>query len=285
MKSKDNHFTPPNLIVIGAQKCGTTTLHYYLNQHPEIYTSRIKELNFFNGIHNWEKGIDWYSSNFSSKYKINGESSPQYTFIPQWDNVAKRMYSIIPDAKLIYIVRDPIERIISAYVHRYAAGHEDDNINNAFQHLDNNLYIIRTKYYMQISQFTEYYPLSRISIISSEDLRNKRTETIRDIFNFLDVDDQYYSKKFGNEKHFTTQMRRRNKIGNYLTLLTRKLIGDKIHPDIRWRIERIVHYAFSKSVPKPNMDEKIKDEIRNYLKEDINQFRKLSGKKFKEWTV
>jgi len=186
---------------------------------------------------------------------------------------------------LIYIVRDPIERIISAYVHSYALGHDDGNINDAFHDMDNNIYVIRTKYYMQISQFTEYYSLSRISIISSEELRNKRTETIRDIFNFLEVDDQFYSKKFENERHITSQMRKRNKIGNYLTLLTRKLIGNKIHPDIRWRIKRIVHYAFSKSVPKPNMDEKIKDEIRNYLKEDIYKFKELTGKDFEYWSI
>jgi len=259
MENSINKPTLPNLIIIGAQKCGTTTLHYYLNQHPEIYMSRIKEINFFNYNHNWEKGVDWYASNFSPRHRINGESTPQYTFVPQWTNVANRMHTIIPDAKLIYIARDPVERIMSAYVHRYVEGHEDGNINDAFQDLENNLYIIRTKYYMQISQFTDYYPLSRIHIISSEELRSKRTETLRDIFNFLDVDDQFYSKKFENERHITTQMRKRNKIGNYLTLLTRKLIGDKIHSDIRWRIERAVHYVLSEPVSKPDMDEKIKD--------------------------
>lgn len=114
----------PNLIVIGAHKCATTSLHYYLGLHPQISMSREKELNFFIKERNWYKGIEWYKSNFTTKAMIYGESSPNYTNYPFFMGVPERMCSVVPEAKLIYIVRDPIDRVISHYVHNYANSHE-----------------------------------------------------------------------------------------------------------------------------------------------------------------
>ena len=66
----------PNTIVIGAQKCGTSTLHYYLGFHPEISASRPKELNFFIEGRGWERGVDWYRSHFDPTKPVRLESSP-----------------------------------------------------------------------------------------------------------------------------------------------------------------------------------------------------------------
>src|SRR5258708_2921814 len=140
----------PNLIVIGAQKCATSSLHYYLGLHPDIYMSVEKELNFFASHYNWERGVDWYKASFHSQAKILGEASPEYTNFPQQPNVADRMAELIPQAKLIYIVRDPIERIISHYVHLYSRNLEDRPIDEALHSLANNYYLYRSKYFMQL---------------------------------------------------------------------------------------------------------------------------------------
>src|ERR687894_2292944 len=73
----------PNLIVIGAQKCGTSVLHYYLSLHPEVSMSRPKELNFFIEERNWPRGLDWYKSQFDGDARVRGEASPNYTAYPQ----------------------------------------------------------------------------------------------------------------------------------------------------------------------------------------------------------
>ena len=131
---KSQKGTLPNLIIIGAQKCGTTSLHYYLNLHPQILMSREKELNFFITERNWSKGVDWYRSQFVEKAEIYGESSPNYTDYIRFGGVPERMYSVVPDARLIYILRDPIERIVSHYVHLCDMGLETGllNLNVAF---------------------------------------------------------------------------------------------------------------------------------------------------------
>ncbi len=72
----------PNLIVIGAQKCGTTSLHDYLGRHPEIRMSAEKELNFFQLERNWHRGVHWYEKQFPGGTAIRGETSPGYTYFP-----------------------------------------------------------------------------------------------------------------------------------------------------------------------------------------------------------
>ena len=78
----------PNLIVIGGLKCGTTSLHHYLNLHPQVAMSRPKELNFFVAELNWELGADWYASHFDRTAQVRGETSPHYTNLPRFAGVA-----------------------------------------------------------------------------------------------------------------------------------------------------------------------------------------------------
>lgn len=163
--------TLPNLIVIGTQKGGTCSLHYYLSLHPQIYMCREKELNFFisqRDWSNWERGIEWYEKKFVGKAKIYGESSPNYTNYSRYDQVPRRMHSIIPDAKLVYILRDPIKRIISNYMHRYSDGTEDRSISKAFKKLEASGYTRRSLYYFQLEQYLEYYPKSKLEKQSSD---------------------------------------------------------------------------------------------------------------------
>ncbi len=114
----------PNLIVIGSQKCGTSGLHYYLGLHPEISMSTPKELDFFIAERNYPLGLDWYRSQFDPQAKVRGESSPNYTAYPQHVGVPERMHSIVPEARLLYMVRDPIDRIAAHWVHNFAKRRE-----------------------------------------------------------------------------------------------------------------------------------------------------------------
>ncbi|MBW1859792.1 MAG: sulfotransferase domain-containing protein, partial [Deltaproteobacteria bacterium] len=128
---------------IGALKCGTTSLHYYLGLHPEISMSREKELYFFVKECNWYKGVDWYKSHFSGQSRIYGECTPIYTAYPVYRGVAERMHGVVPGAKLIYVVRDPIDRLVSHYVHACEMGREDRGIEGALSILEQVLHANR----------------------------------------------------------------------------------------------------------------------------------------------
>lgn len=109
----------PNLFVIGAMKCGTTSLHEYLNTHPQIAMSRQKEPAYFVEELTMRRGESWYLGLFESgaRYRYIGESSTQYTMLPTFQGVPERIFRFNPEARLIYIMRNPFERTLSHYWH------------------------------------------------------------------------------------------------------------------------------------------------------------------------
>jgi hypothetical protein len=197
----------PNLVVIGAMKCGTSALHRYLGLHPEIEMSRPKELNFFFGSlsgpagrgsepeqwveGNWHRGPAWYARHFSSKAPVRGESSPGYTS-PSHTGVAERMRALVPGAKLVYLVRDPVERAISQYRHHCDQGTEKRSLEEALCDLGSQ-YLSRGLYYQRLEPFLRAFPRSQIAIVSREELLSDRQNTLRRLFGFVGVDEDFWT--------------------------------------------------------------------------------------------
>ena len=121
--------TLPNFVVIGAMKAGTVSLRHYLDEHPDVFLGRggtFGEPNFFTAEYNWPRGRGWYESLFdgADQAAAIGECSPSYTMAPAFGGVPERMAQVVPDARLIYLVRDPIARMRSMYMHQVSAGRE-----------------------------------------------------------------------------------------------------------------------------------------------------------------
>ncbi len=188
----------PNLVIIGGLKCGTTSLHHYLSLHPEIGMSRPKELNFFVSELNWPLGSGWYASHFSGRDQVRGESSPHYTNEPRFSGVAGRMNELIPETRLIYVVRDPIERMLSHYLHNIAGGYEQRPLEQALADPDS-AYVDRGLYAMQLDPYLARFPRERIEIVAQEDLKADREQTMRSLFSFLGVDAGFSSPQFSRE--------------------------------------------------------------------------------------
>ncbi|HEY1890288.1 MAG TPA: sulfotransferase [Steroidobacteraceae bacterium] len=110
----------PNLFIIGAMKSGTTTLHEYLDTHPQILMSHEKEPGYFVEELGLHKGEEWYYSRWErdgGEYRYLGESSTHYTKLPVFQGVPERLYRFNPQARLIYIMRNPFDRVVSQYWH------------------------------------------------------------------------------------------------------------------------------------------------------------------------
>ena len=293
----------PNVVIIGAMKSGTTSLHHYLNLHPEICMSRQKELNFFNRDKNWNKGVEWYKSNFVGQGKIYGESSPNYTDYPRSKNVPQRMFSIIPSAKLIYVVRNPIERIISHYIHLVAIGKEHQCIDRALSDLDSNLYVTRSKYYFQLSQFLEFYSPSNILVISSEELSNYPQKVMAKVFHFLEVDAEFEFDvtknagnilifggsifnsdfKFNTKLHSSASKRKLKIPAKGRTDKTLKKITKVLPIEIREHAKKIIYFPFTEKINKPELNNELRNKLWDYLSEDIELLEQFTGRSFLEW--
>src|SRR3954465_13272499 len=175
-RRRKRHAQLPNLIIVGGLKCGTTSIHHYLGLHPEVQMSKPKELNFFVSELNWDLGLDWYRGRFDDRFEVRGESSPHYTNLPRFEGVAERIQQNCPDARLLYMVRDPIKRILSHWVHATGAGYETGEMVEVLSRPDTS-YMNRSKYWMQLQPYLELFDREQISIVTQEELHTEREET------------------------------------------------------------------------------------------------------------
>ena len=203
----------PDFLIIGAQKCGTTSLFHYLGQHPQLVPSFGKEVHYFDGgltpsDDNFGKGERWYRANFPLRRTIKRgdrtfEASPLYMFHPL---APRRIHDLLPRAKLIALLRNPTERAISHYFHSKQRGLEDLSISDALHREDERLapvmksgaynssafihhsYQSRGLYLPQLQRYLEYFSRERILILSSEELFSRPAQTLRTVFEFVEVD-------------------------------------------------------------------------------------------------
>jgi hypothetical protein len=180
--------TRPTFIVIGAMKAGTTSLWHHLRSHPQVFMSSTKELRYFIAERNWHLGPDWYRAQFADAGNAVavGEASPDYTLGHAFQGVPGRMADLIPDARLIYLLRDPVKRLRSHYLERLRVGDETRPPERAIR--ENPGYVRGSCYMWQLERFLDHYPRDQILLVTSESLRDSRSETLRSIFAFIGVD-------------------------------------------------------------------------------------------------
>lgn len=192
----------PELVIIGAMKCGTTSLHAYLDAHPDVAMSHPKELNFFFGpaaragdwaegnwhLGNWHRGTAWYAARFDPGAQVRGEASPGYTS-PDHPEVAGRMAEVLPGVRLVYAVRDPVDRAVSQYWHHRRDGTETRPPGEAL--LDpGSQYVSRGRYLERLEPFLATGAFDgRISVVAQEDLRDRPRATMRRLFGWLGLED------------------------------------------------------------------------------------------------
>lgn len=260
----------PTFVVIGAMKSGTTSLHQYLKTHPDVSMSDTKEINFFIAERNWPRGLDWYAEQFERAVPARGESSPNYTKRHQFEGVPARMHTVLPRARLIYVVRDPIDRAVSHAVHSVRKGRlppgaltsffqpppglRPSHPEYSFHHPDRGYYMLHaSRYHYQLSAFLEYYPLRQVLVVDTDQLRHQRRATLRRVFSFIGVDPAHDTEAFDRVHHTTT--------GTQLETPT----GDPFEP--------------------PTLTSSQREQMAAYLRDDVERFRHLTGQDFASWSL
>jgi hypothetical protein len=275
----------PNLIVIGGLKCGTTSLHHYLSLHPEISMSRPKELNFFVAELNWDLGRDWYASHFDRAAPVRGESSPHYTNLPRFAGVAERMRALLEDARILYMVRDPIDRMLSQYVHNVGGGYESRALDEALDDPESS-YVNRSRYAMQVEPYLREFGSDKVTIVSREELRDDRATTMRRMFELLAVDPSFSSDEF--EREWETGSARAKPGGFRLMDRAVRLPGlrafdrnfDRLPESLRWRVERLVHDPDAGAAPKPVLPDDLRERLIELLRADVERLESIAAREF-----
>ncbi len=286
-RRRRGHAAMPNLIIIGGLKCGTTSIHHYLGLHPEIQMSKPKELNFFVEELNWDLGLDWYRGRFDDRFPVRGESSPHYTNMPRYTGVAERIREHCPDAKLIYMVRDPISRILSHWRHATGAGYETRAMEDVLLR-DDQTYVTRSMYWMQLQPYMDLFPKEQISVIAQEELQGDREGTMRRAFSFAGVDPDFTSEQFDREWEKSTA--KESDKYQFMEKLI-KLPGfrsfdrnfDRLPERMRWMVEKVVHDPDAPEAPKPELTPEVEAHLVSLFGEDSRRVQEYAGREFPRW--
>ena len=261
----------PDFIIIGAAKSGTTSLVKYLDQHADISFSHPKEPGFFYwpGIHS--KGLKHYARFFegcSDRAKI-GEASTAYLYgeeTPRWIKEA------IPDAKLIAILRNPVERAFSHYMHRYGLGQETRSFKQAIIEgtslIHINLkdkthysYVDRGMYARQIQTYLHHFDASQLLILLFDDLVYDSQRVVESCFDFLGVDS---SISVDTSRKYNASIGLRSKFLNRL-VFENNLFSDFLAKTLslrnKNRIREFIRRLNYKTVPKAKIDENVRREL------------------------
>ena len=287
----------PNLIVIGAPKCGTTSLHFYLDQHPDISMSTPKELRFF-FRDDWKSNVAWYGRQFddASSRLVRGESTPGYTLYPYRRDVAERMHSLVPRAKLIYVVRDPIQRIVSHWAETVAnSRYRGDPPPVPRRALSdwladpvepNNVLVWASRYATQLEQYLRVFPSPQMMVLDFATLRDHRGEALRECFRFLDLDGEVDEAVLTPELNKRAEQYELTTVGAPIWNYILSPIGRRAPRAVRQRLSRRVRNAVQRRVELPG---ELSDEERSMLLEllgpEVERLRALTGKPFAEWSM
>lgn len=198
-----------HLVVIGQMKCGTTAVHRYLDAHPHIEMAPGKEVNFFFGAPphgarsaddadedvaassadpagQWWRGTGWYAELFTGGDRMTGEASPGYSS-PDHPEVASRLRRVVPDAHVVYLVRDPLQRALSQFRHHRRDGAEQRPVTEALLDEDSQ-YVARSRYLERLAPFLAMFPTERVHVVVSERLHADTGTEMGRLYGRLGVD-------------------------------------------------------------------------------------------------
>lgn len=248
----------PNFLIIGAPKAGTTSLYWYLAQHPQIFMSPVKEPKFFalegqdvdyrgpgDDTHEYTTNYETYTSLFESATSeiALGEASPWYLHM---QGSAEQIQRHIPDVKIIAILRDPVERAYSQYCMHKEFGHEPiSDFESAWQaeakRRSENwsprwFYRDRGFYFSQLKRYFEIFDRNQIRVYLFDDLEHDSLAVVQDIYGFLGVDDYFVpdtSQRFNARRNpsnsrFYQALRQSRRMTSIVSLLARKSMGSAL---------------------------------------------------------
>ena len=277
----------PNFFIVGASKAGTTSLYEYLNKIPQVFMSTIKEPNYFIETIHPERLFCTVISDKKKYLKLFsdvkdevaiGEASPFYLIDPE---TPKLIHKTIPNARIIVILRDPIERAFSVYLHNLRNGLETESFSqvirntysrlNEREELTNNILLEGGFYFDQLKRYYEIFEPHQIKVIIFEEFVRNPEKIIYDVLKFLKID---FTKPVKLEKTHNPFGVPRGKLAkSILNSETTKKIGTKIFSHSF--LKKMVDTILIENVDKPKMIEGDRLFLKKLYYDDVKKLEEL----------
>lgn len=299
------HNKLPNLLVLGPPKTASTSLHFYLAQHPQIFMSETKETRYLD--FGYKENLEGYSQYFkdATNEPVIGETTPTYALLPF---VADRIKKHFPEVKLILSFRNPVDRAFSGWSMRKARGaekatfrealelnleqrktinfmgdagakrwFEDQSLNSSKNEILYRTYIDGSMYAEILKYYRSLFPDNQIKVIFTEDLKKDAYVVLSDIYDFLNVDTSF--------KHANTEEKNTFKKVRLKPLFN--LFGKKKVKDVKKIIPGWMHQLLKPIMRTPDVKPVVSDEDRVFatalFKESIEELEKLTGRDLSVW--
>lgn len=264
----------PKFVIIGAAKAATTSLCLVLRRHPQVHIPARKELNFFSVDSIYARGVDWYHDQFHPDAdRVQGEGSVSYSLCGLFPSTPERICRYRPDMKLVYLVRDPVERLLSYYLQLQAAGQIGpvsftEALRESPELLDS------ARYWKQIRAYRQVFPTEQIQVLFFDDWVTDPQRVTSDCCRFVGVDPELAlgTKQIGQtvgqwrDSRFSWALRR---------LPGFRTARDLLPPRARKRLRNIFKTPISS---KPSVPADTYRFLEQELGEDMKQFLDFYGR-------
>jgi hypothetical protein len=240
--------------------------------------ARVKETDFFVPGRGYDTGGPAaYDALFPEGGRVRGECSPNYTKRHLFPGVAARMHATVPEARLVYVVRDPVARAYSHYGGWYVEGSETRLPEAAMRPFEASNYVQTSRYAWQLAPFVERYGADRLHVLTLEALRDRPRHAMRALLGFLGLpphagalDVQAFNRSAPKRRY-----------GAWMRFVSGRLLSQRVKDRIRPYVP--VRWLPGRAVEVPPMPETLRADLARYLRPDVNALRALTGCAFGEW--
>ncbi len=298
--AREKNTEMPTLFVIGAAKCGTTSLHRYLDLHPEISMSLEKEPNFFappdpSVIDQRIGDRQAYLELFEAGTPVRGESSTSYSRFPLIQGVPQAIAAETGDPKFVFLVRDPVDRaeaelreLMSSRLGTMKDVGADAPPEEVLGDLDDplNRFVCPGFYMRQIRPYLECFPQAGLLVVDSDELRSDRRDTMARIFAFLGVDDDFWDEGMNEEHNTAAEKKRRSEIYVRMSKVpVLRAAADRMPVRMKRDVFRALRSSLSKPWTPPQLDDDLRFRLECLYRPEVEDLREFTGGKFAGWSI
>lgn len=274
----------PNFFIIGAAKAGTTSLFHYLDQHPDVFMAEQKELHYFCDP-DCAQWLSLYQAHFPVDAKVRGEASTLYTRSPAIPGVPGRMAALVPDARLVYLLRDPVERALASWREERFHVTERRPAHEAFAIPEDphNPYVAASRYAEQLQGFLEHFPAQQVLVLDQQELATDPSGLVARVLDFLDlapgdIDTGQRHNEAGTKFEY-------GDLGHRLRFSAPARAVRRMPVPVRRALTAPARRFLRRPIAPPELSDELMQRLRDTLAPDARRLREMTGLELAHWSV